>query len=677
MNYKINNINSNKINDHNEIMMQTEINKNVLEKLREYFLEEKIYIPYVLFNKRDVNIRKDCTTHKKGLCKQALRMNGIENICAMRAMHSTYFNLIVLETNLHNNSKLFDNKTSTSYEFKNDQSDKIIDIKVNNYTGKPRHYSPLINEWYNSIYTFNKNVLKLLPALNKTLLKLIKSYFNFYSYKLEKKIKSPTMRIKARRLSPNRILTSKPQLKHTSDQTIITLYIYNRQVKYYLNRLKRIGSLDVIDTLLPYTLKNVLINKNNENFIPWPSKLKINTIKNKAVDMFSSKVNEQKNSVLININTTEKVNTNTTINLYANNATAHAEDFTYILSEQVVKRFFHTADYLSLISSYCLKYYAIKSLREEILSVYIKQLIYFNNSKFDRRYLQPLINLVNKIYNKNIQFNIVDLKYLYLNSYIFSETLLTKLKNRKNNVLKVLDKSLQMFTVPDMDKLAVYGDIYTRKRRLQNLKVGKFINKEGVDSLLSTVHTHHGIDVFKNYKNICMQSVSTASNKPSDMIASTACTQESLTNNVTSIGIFAPSCSRSFYYVLDRQEKVLKTIKNLDVTGIRVEAAGRLSKRNTAGKSVFKLRYKGNIKDMDSSYKGLSSVILRGFAKSNLQYTKSKSYRRIGSYGVKVWISSFISMRSAILFYLVFLTSSIHSNHSLLDILQLLCNIIN
>ena len=71
------------------------------------------------------------------------------------------------------------------------------------------------------------------------------------------------------------------------------------------------------------------------------------------------------------------------------------------------------------------------------------------------------------------------------------------------------------------------------------------------------------------------------------------------------------------------------------MSGVRVEAAGRLTRRNTADRSLFKLRYKGNIKNMDSSYKGLPSVLLRGHARSNLQYTNSKSKIRIGSFGLK------------------------------------------
>ena len=65
-----------------------------------------------------------------------------------------------------------------------------------------------------------------------------------YSYKLEKQIKSRPLRNKVRRLSTNRILVSKPELKHTSDKVIATLYVYNRQNKYFLNKIKKIASID-------------------------------------------------------------------------------------------------------------------------------------------------------------------------------------------------------------------------------------------------------------------------------------------------------------------------------------------------------------------------------------------------------------------------------------------------
>nr|YP_010632537.1 ribosomal protein S3 [Cladonia pyxidata]WBP63288.1 ribosomal protein S3 [Cladonia pyxidata] len=567
------------------------------------------------------------------------------------------------------------------------------EIKANNYIGKPRHFSPLSDEWYNSIYTFNMNLLKILPSLNKILLRIVKSYFNFYSRKLEKSIKSRRLRIKARRLSINKILTSKPQLKHTNDQIIITIYTYNRQKIYYLNKLKKIASLDIMDTLLPNFIKEKILKSNTPpdfvNKVDWPSNIKLKTIKNKGLDIlaFNSKIKQQESNISINMDAIARAN--------AANDSIHIDrnaDISYgkcIYNEKFYSFY---------------KNYAAKSLREEILSIYIRQLIHFNKSKFDQRFILPLVDLVQKIYNINIQFNIVDLKYIYLNSYIFSETLMTKLKNRKNNIIKVLDKSLWLFTVPDMDKLAVYNDIYTREKRLQNLKANSFTNneafnlntnndrknlqllfndnsetlkvntinskqslkinsdndllrelaphpcdKDGVDSLLSIVYTSRGMDIFKNYKT----------SKHVNNICNT-CNGISVENQKQAI--FAPTFINltSSDYTHDRQKKVFKNIKNVDVTGIRIEAAGRLTKRNTAAKSVFKLRYTGNIKDMDSSYKGLSSVTLRGFAKSNLQHTKSESYIRIGSYGMKVWISSFLPRHIYLLListYIVYINS--------------------
>jgi hypothetical protein len=76
------------------------------------------------------------------------------------------------------------------------------------------------------------------------------------------------------------------------------------------------------------------------------------------------------------------------------------------------------------------------------------------------------------------------------------------------------------------------------------------------------------------------------------------------------------------------------------MAGVRLEARGRLTRRFTASRSVFKVKWKGSIKNLDSSYKKLSSVILRGHAKSNIQYAIINSKTRNGAFGLKGWISS-------------------------------------
>ena len=90
----------------------------------------------------------------------------------------------------------------------------------------------------------------------------------------------------------------------------------------------------------------------------------------------------------------------------------------------------------------------------------------------------------------------------------------------------------------------------------------------------------------------------------------------------------------------DKLNLVLNSLKYKYINGLRLEAKGRLSKRRIASKSIFKFKYKGSLKNIDSSYKGLSTVILRGHLKPNIQYTKLNSKTRNGSFGIKGWISS-------------------------------------
>ena len=431
---------------------------------------------------------------------------------------------------------------------KNDVPKKRLE-NDKNLAGKAKHYTPASKEWFNSVYAYNKNTLKTLPIFDRVMLKLVKSYFNIYSNKLEKKIRSRRLRIRMRRLSTNRILVSKPELKHTSDKIIVTLYVYNRQEKYYFNKIKRIASTD--DLLL--------------------SNLKAKIIKNKSLKLKSKVIKHQK--MLLK-----------TLNI--NNKADHNKLFEY--------------------ETKYLKDYVSKTLRREIFSIYLWQLISFNLSKFEENYLLPLTNLAKRIYNKEIVFNLVNLKYLYLDSHIFSETLVTKLRNRKNRLLRVLKTSLLMFKLPAMDNIAVYDEIYNKERKLQNL---------GIDNIIPD---YSQINDKGQLENKDMLELLLLKKNPSNLLVKL----------------------KDADYSISLSNTILKFIKHKHVSGIRIEVAGRLTRRNTADRSVFKLRYKGNIKNMDSSYKGLPTVLLRGYAKSNLQYTNLKSKIRIGSFGLKGWVSS-------------------------------------
>nr|YP_009629609.1 ribosomal protein S3 [Lecanora cinereofusca]QBP39494.1 ribosomal protein S3 [Lecanora cinereofusca] len=362
----------------------------------------------------------------------------------------------------------------------------INETEVNkNFVGKPKYYPPAHVEWFNSIYAYNRNTIKLLPTALKDTFKLVKSYFNFYSQKLEKKVRFTRIRNRVRRLSTNRILISKPELKHTSDKVIVIIYAYNRQKKYYLNKMKRVASIDNIDSILPDDVKEVLIELNG----PWPSNLKLQTLTKKIL-MIRSKVKKHQDI-------------------------------------------------------------ALKTL--------VKKVCY---NKFDNH----------------------------------------KTKDSK-------------------DRTAVYAEIYNRKRKLQNIKMDDIIS----DSLDIQVNDSSKVEL----QNEDILELSLSKIGSSEFLTKLKDYRSCLTSNDTCLN-----------YPLFMANTIIKLIKHKYVSGIRIQAAGRLTRRNTAARSVFKLRYKGNIKNMDSSYKGLPSVLLRGYAKSNLQFSKSKSRIRIGSFGLKGWVSS-------------------------------------
>nr|YP_010692856.1 Ribosomal protein VAR1 [Periconia digitata]WCA44855.1 Ribosomal protein VAR1 [Periconia digitata] len=84
----------------------------------------------------------------------------------------------------------------------------------------------------------------------------------------------------------------------------------------------------------------------------------------------------------------------------------------------------------------------------------------------------------------------------------------------------------------------------------------------------------------------------------------------------------------------------LSVINQQVVSGVRFEAAGRLTRRLTAMRAVFKYRYAGSLKNIRSSFNGKSSTILRGVLKSNGHYTLINSKTRNGTFGLKGWVST-------------------------------------
>jgi hypothetical protein len=86
-----------------------------------------------------------------------------------------------------------------------------------------------------------------LPKFEEMVTKLIKSYFYLYHVKNKNKYKQTPrirrLRIRLRRLSINRIFVSKAEIKHTNNKVLFTVYIYNAEKRYLLNKLKKIDPI--------------------------------------------------------------------------------------------------------------------------------------------------------------------------------------------------------------------------------------------------------------------------------------------------------------------------------------------------------------------------------------------------------------------------------------------------
>jgi uncharacterized protein YbbC (DUF1343 family) len=69
-----------------------------------------------------------------------------------------------------------------------------------------------------------------------------------------------------------------------------------------------------------------------------------------------------------------------------------------------------------------------------------KQLIYLNRSKLNYTFLRILKKHLENIYNKNVEFNLINLNRFYLNSDILFESVKLKLTRNKRKMHKIINK---------------------------------------------------------------------------------------------------------------------------------------------------------------------------------------------------------------------------------------------
>jgi hypothetical protein len=488
---------------------------------------------------------------------------------------------------------IFTKKTNVNY--------KLVPFNVLvNDIGNTKYLPPVSKEWKNSVYNYNSNYNINYPVYDLKINELIKGYFNLYFN--HKFLGHKYISRKSKRKSLNKIFVSKAEIKHTNNKAIITLYVYNRERISLLNR------LSFLKEMLEVTENESMSNMSLDFGVLFQENL--NEISEKWTKLLSegSASDKSKSAILSD-------------NIEA--AQAKALNLSLLLQYKLPGK----KSSLSLDKRYLRG--NLKKIKK--ISSFLRKLrlrLSLNKYKFEDKFLYKLSLLISKYYGKKVEFNIVNLKSISYNSDIFTEILTLKMKKERSNPMRRINSLLAKVVVPKVNTIIERGRIEKQinvsiNNDYKNNNLNEMINNLSVtygsgDNNLKVYAESHKDNLNKLLYNIYYRTISILNNK--GVIES---------NN---------SLNESYYKTL--RDIIFENIKHKNMSGARLSVKGRLTRRYRADRAVYKLKWKGGLKNIDSSFKGLSTVVLRGYLGSNVEKSMLVSKRRIGSFAVKSWFSS-------------------------------------
>jgi hypothetical protein len=398
---------------------------------------------------------------------------------------------------------------------------------------------------------------------------IIKSYFNFYFNR--KVLNSKKLAIRFRRLAMKKIFFSKAEIKYTAKKVIITLYIFNEERRILINKIERLERL-----LFPFQSKDYFKNK------PLSINDKLNLINSKENNtLFTIRLNKILPLILKQIKIYQK------IILLKKVSRNYLRELNLIFQlkkyyKNIIKILKACENNTTLYKYYEKIYYEAKYkiiLEKEIKRiVYYKLLLNLNKSKFEDKFLLKLKFLISKIFKKEVEFNIVNLKTMMLDSDIFTQAIALKIKNRNNKLLRVLTRSLDMIMLPlrilSREKYSRINVNQLNFNKCKNAKLLNLVYLEKLDNILNNFNATKTKDK-DNLNQILF-----------------------LFNNFNFFSIPIAGIDINNNITLNKENKnertllniILKTIKYKKIAGVRLEAKGRLTRRLTASRSVFKIK---------------------------------------------------------------------------------------
>lgn len=484
---------------------------------------------------------------------------------------------------------------------------------------------PSNKEWYNSIYAFDKNLLRFLPAVHDYVFKLLRGYFNMVSDKMETEVTLRKYK-KINRSSGQKIWISTPEIKHLSDKINVTIYIYNREYNVYKNKLElpdfSWGPVLVQKDQRPINVKKVIVKPTKTVNVKPINTTSTNKINNYLLDNFikhgNNKIvqtNSRPYSTDKNVNTKKKyIFLRKKIKLikqvypmylgkYQNSI--NTSYYPYVIKWLKLDKLIMIQQYKSTITEFMgikgvnineiLFYlrlerydYLINRFKKELAYLKFKQKLMFNQFKFSELYITPIIQFLQTIYKKKIELNIVILKNYYLNSSILLQIIETKLRKTRarGRHLSTVDMAASRVKVPILSS-----------NKLQRLEKINIDMQNVILNNFNIINKEDNIDQFL------------------------------LTKNSTS--------GRNIYKL------VLKNLENKCISGLFIKISGRLTKRYKAQRAVSTLRAKGTLKNVYSAHTGSPSKLSLGHSNINVEKTMIYSKNRIGAFGLTGWIASY------------------------------------
>jgi hypothetical protein len=257
---------------------------------------------------------------------------------------------------------------------------------------------------------------------------------------------------------------------------------------------------------------------------------------------------------------------------------------------------FYSAEDYNIICNKSIK--ALLYINLQLLRKY-KLRLSLNKYKFEEKLLYRLKNFLIKYYNKKVEFNIVNVRSVIFHTDFFTKILTSKLLNRKANILAAMDTIINKVVLPKVNRIVEKSlakkSFSLLENKYKNLNLSFILNNNNLSEILNKLYYNLIMDYYNN-------------------------------NNL----------NKNYFRIY---EIIFNSINYKNMAGVRLETKGRLTKRYRADRAIFKVRWKGGLKNLDSSYKGLSSVNMRGYVKPNVDYSIFTSKRRIGAFAVKGWLS--------------------------------------